>query len=148
MKASSNLTEADRIDVRAKIAAVADVSLGNVTKVKKLLITGDQAVLDALRSGEIRINRAWAWSKLSSDEQCSQLAQFRIDKGSGSAIKTLLARHRLCKTSSLIGLRHLRSGMLALKADPALSTLLERLHELLRDIDQLLTLEARKGHAH
>ncbi len=57
-KGSSNLTEAERVDVRSEIAAAAGVSLGNVTKVKQLMLTACTELQDALRNGEVSIHRA------------------------------------------------------------------------------------------
>jgi len=59
IKGSSRLTEADRIDVRREIARVAGVSVGNVSKVKRILSGAIPEVLFALTAGEISIN--WAW---------------------------------------------------------------------------------------
>jgi hypothetical protein len=64
-KGSSKLTEAGRLDVRSEIAAAAGVSVGNVTKVKQLKVAATAEVLQALRSREISIHRAWGWSKAS-----------------------------------------------------------------------------------
>ena len=48
---ASNLTNVDRIDVRADIARVAGVSTGNVTKVKQLLETVIPEIREQLRRG-------------------------------------------------------------------------------------------------
>jgi hypothetical protein len=53
LKASSHLTEAERVNVRVKIAEAAGVSLGNVTKVKKSRHDAHPALLEELRSGGI-----------------------------------------------------------------------------------------------
>lgn len=61
VKASSNLTEADRLDVRAQVATAANVSAGNVSAVKKLLEKAVPEVLEALRESELSIHRARSW---------------------------------------------------------------------------------------
>lgn len=38
MKGASNLTEADRLDVRQEVAVAAGVSVGNVSKVKQIML--------------------------------------------------------------------------------------------------------------
>ena len=64
-KGSSQLTEADRLDVRFEIARAAGVSAGNVSKVKQLITRAIPELQDALRHGEIRIHRASEWAKTS-----------------------------------------------------------------------------------
>jgi hypothetical protein len=75
-KASSNLKEADKLDVRREVAAVAGVSVGNVSKVKHLKLSAHTELLEALRTGEISIHRAWFWSRESPEmqrEACGRL---------------------------------------------------------------------------
>jgi hypothetical protein len=92
-KGSSKLTEAGRVDVRLGIAKAAGVCAGNVTKVKRLLTTAHPKVLEALRGGEIRIDRAWRWSKEPSEKQVEMLRVFRSKRGIGKAIRNLISRH-------------------------------------------------------
>jgi hypothetical protein len=92
-KGSSKLTEADRLDVRSRIAGVAGASTGNVTKVKQLLAAADPEVLQALRSGEIVIHRAWLWRALPLAEQRRTLMSYRGEKGVGKTIRSLLSEH-------------------------------------------------------
>jgi len=68
-KALSNLTKADRVDVRKEIASIAGVSVGNVTKVKQLTVTAHAELLQALSSGEISIHWAWKCSSESPERQ-------------------------------------------------------------------------------
>lgn len=102
-KGSSKLTEAERVDVRKRIAAAACVSVGTLTHVKQLLRTADPAVLQALRDGEIKIDRAWQWSKESRDVQRENLKSYRWDRGMDKAVEGLVARQvrRLKPTPSL-----------------------------------------------
>jgi hypothetical protein len=68
-KGSSKLTEAGRLDVRSRIAAVAGVSAGNVRKVKWLTMAAHQDLIAALKGGEISIHRAWLWTQSSQEKQ-------------------------------------------------------------------------------
>jgi hypothetical protein len=52
-KGSSKLTEAERLDVRSEIAAAAGVSVGNLSKVKQLMMTAQPELLQPLRSREV-----------------------------------------------------------------------------------------------
>ena len=58
-KGWSNLTKAEQVHVRSEIAKAADVSTGNVTKVKQLNETCVPEIVAALRDKEISIH--WAW---------------------------------------------------------------------------------------
>jgi hypothetical protein len=98
-KGSSKLTEAERLDVRSAIAAAAGVSVGNVTKVKQLTMTAHPELLKALHTGEIRIHRAWLWSKASPEEQKETLRLYRSQRGVQKTIRTLLSQHRPKKSS-------------------------------------------------
>jgi hypothetical protein len=93
-KGSSKLTEAERLDVRAKIAAAAGVSVGNVSKVKQLTMTAKSELLQALRTGETSIHRAWQWSKLSAEKQREGLRQYRLTKLIRHTNRDLISRHR------------------------------------------------------
>jgi hypothetical protein len=93
-KGSSKLTEAERLDVRCEVALVAGVSVGNVTKVKQLVASVRPEILDALRSGEIRIHRAWKWSKAPLEEQQEKLRRHRIESGLKKTARMLVSRHR------------------------------------------------------
>ena len=92
-KGSSKLTEADRIDVRKKIAEAADVSVGNVSKVKQLIGTAHPELLEALRAGEVSIHRAWKWSVKSQERQTEALKTYCGQKGVNKAIRDLISRH-------------------------------------------------------
>jgi hypothetical protein len=91
-KGSSKLTEAERVDVRKQIAAAACVSVGTLTHVKQLLRTADPAILQALRDGEIKVDRAWRWSKQSRDVQRENLKSYLRDRGMDKAVEGLVAR--------------------------------------------------------
>lgn len=92
-KGLSKLTEAQKIDVRTETAAIAGVSVGNITKVKQLIMHAHPALLEALQTGEVRIHRAWLWSKLSRPRQQEQLWQYRSERGVKKKIHALISRH-------------------------------------------------------
>ena len=95
---SSNLTKGNTVDVRAKLARAAGVGAGNVTKVKQLRETATPAVRDALRLGEVKINRAWKWRSLPPNRQNEELKKYRNGKDNRHAIRQtirhLLSKHR------------------------------------------------------
>jgi hypothetical protein len=93
-KGSSNLTEADKLDVRSEIAAAAGASVGNVSEVKQLIVSAHSELFEALRSGEISIHRAWLWSQKPPEEQKEVLWQHRTEKGIKRTIRNLVSRHR------------------------------------------------------
>ena len=92
-KGSSKLTEAERLDVRHEIAAVAGVCVGNVSKVKQLMTLARPQLSQGLLSGEISIHRAWLWSKQPPDKQLAELRRYR-DHQASNKIKKLISRHR------------------------------------------------------
>lgn len=91
-KGSSKLTEVERLDVRSEIAAAAGVGVANVTKVKQLLATARPELLQELRNGEIRIHRAWQWSKTSPEEQREALWRYQSERGIRRTIRNLVSR--------------------------------------------------------
>jgi hypothetical protein len=93
-KGSSKLTKAERLDVRSKIAGIAGVSMGNVSKVKFLVTAAHTDVLSALRSGEISIHRAWTWSQkpLSEQQDAFSLPLLRLPPGSRGLSTPVSAR--------------------------------------------------------
>ncbi len=93
-KGSSKLPEAERVDVRSKIAAAAGVSEGNVTKVRQLMETADPELLQALRTGEIRIHPAWKWSTEPPEQQLASLRRYRNKKDIKRFARTLVRRHQ------------------------------------------------------
>jgi hypothetical protein len=119
-KASSNLTDADKVDVRDEIAQAAGVSTGNVTKVKQILAAAaHEELLAALRSGEIRIHRAWGWSKRAREAQLKDLFQFRNERGMRKTIRTLISKHKSATNTKANDAAHLTSALSKLAvADP------------------------------
>jgi hypothetical protein len=127
-KGSSKLTEAGRLDVRREIAAAAGVCPANVSKVKHLTMTARPQLLQALRSREISIHRAWLWSKEPSDKQLVELRRCR-DNRATDKIKRLISHHK--------------SKTIALAIDP--SGVLKRLAGLGSDELGAVSIRAVKG---
>ena len=93
LKVSSKLTEDTRLDRRKRIAAIAFVSVGSLTKVKEVLKSKNRQLIQAARDGEISIHRAWEYSKLPKHEQEAHLGYRRIRKASQIRIARLLSSH-------------------------------------------------------
>jgi ParB-like chromosome segregation protein Spo0J len=91
-KGSSKLTEAETVDVRRELAASAAVSVGTFSHVKQLLRTVDPSVRQALCNGEIKIDRAWRWSKESLSCQRESLRRYRRHRGMERVAEKLVAR--------------------------------------------------------
>lgn len=92
-KGSSNLTEAQKVDVRSELAAIANVSTGSLTKAKQVATQADPTVQRAAKSGEIRVHKACQWSRLSHQHQLKTLEEFRSCKGVGRVSRTLIQKH-------------------------------------------------------
>ena len=92
-KGSSQLTEAQRLDVRSEVAAVAGVSTGNVTKAKQLRNTAHPRVEKAVRTGEISIHKAWQWSRLSPQQQSRHLEEYQCRKGTNQTSWRRIQKH-------------------------------------------------------
>ena len=91
-KGSSKLTEAERVEVRKEIAAAAGVSVGTLSHALEVLKTGDPEILRALCNGEIKIDRAWRWSKESRSHQRDSLKLHRRHRGMERVAEKLIAR--------------------------------------------------------
>jgi hypothetical protein len=112
-KGSSNLTEAQRLDVRAEIAAAAGASVGNVSKVKQLKFSHPK-VLQALKCGEISINKAAQWSRKPEEEQLQSLERCQSERGIKKTIRTLLSRHKSEPPPTISALTKLLSRLCSL----------------------------------
>lgn len=92
-KGSSKLTEAERVDVTAKIAEAANVSVGNISKVKQLLRTAIPDLVLALRGGNLSIHRAWLLSKEPPKKQSEELSLSQCKRNIKRDMRTLASRH-------------------------------------------------------
>lgn len=122
-KHSSNLTEAERIDVRREIAQIAGVGVGNVTKVKQLLPLICDEVRTALSLAQIRIHRAWLWRNRSHGEQRKALAEHFEKKMLSATIRRLLAQQLADSRADLDTGRVMRRILELLQSDPGLINL-------------------------
>lgn len=91
-KGSSKLAEAEKIDVRKRIGAIAGVGVGTVSHASDVLKAGDPEILRALCNGEIKIDRAWRWSKASHARQRETLRLYRRHRGMERIAEKLIAR--------------------------------------------------------
>lgn len=79
-KGLTNLSKADRIDVRQQIAMLAGTGVGNVTKVETILERAHPSIIVALQNALLSIHRAWQWCKLSKMEQKEEFARYEEER--------------------------------------------------------------------
>jgi ParB-like chromosome segregation protein Spo0J len=91
-KGSSKLTETERVDVRKEVASIAGVSVGTLSHALDVLRMGDSEILQALCSGEIKIDRAWRWCKEPHSCQRENLRLYRRNRGMERVAEKLIAR--------------------------------------------------------
>jgi hypothetical protein len=75
-KGSTNLSKADRVEVRREIANAAGTGTGNVDKVKAILLSAHPNIVAALQNGSVRIHRAWKWCKFPKSKQKEKFANY------------------------------------------------------------------------
>jgi len=115
-KGPSKLTEAERVDVRHEIAAVAATSTGNVSKVKEL-VNAPSEIMQALLEGEVSIHRAWLWRRQPTSEQLEELRIYRTKRSINKTINALVFRHVPRVPPVIPDIRTLIKGLSALEAD-------------------------------
>ena len=114
LKGLSKLTTAEKVNSRAEIARVAHVSVGNVHKVKLILMHACIQVQEAARTEEVSINLADKWSHEPEAKQIERLRVLRIERGirrkarqlvSAELAKESLAKHaeQKIKLSDIVG---------------------------------------------
>jgi hypothetical protein len=79
-KGSTNLTKADRIDVRQEIANLAGTGTGNISKVEAIIERAHPNVVVALENGLLSIHQAWKWCKLSKTQQKEEFARHEEER--------------------------------------------------------------------
>jgi len=79
-KGLTNLSKADRLDVRQEIAEIAGTGTGNVDKVRVILLRGHPSIIAALQNDVLKIHRAWKWCKLSKLEQIAEFARYEEER--------------------------------------------------------------------
>jgi hypothetical protein len=114
-KGSSKLTEAERVDVRSEVAAAAGVSVGNVSKVKRLMIAPPE-IMQALFSGEISIHRAWLCIEESPEKQLEKFSLYQMKRGIRKTIKALISQHMPGGPPTVPDLGTLLKGLSAVEA--------------------------------
>ena len=92
-KGLSKLTAAERVNSRREVACVAQVSVGNVHKVKYILAHACSSLREAARAGEISINLTDKWSHEPEAEQREHLRLLRIERGIRKKARQLVAAH-------------------------------------------------------
>ena len=92
-KGSSNLTEAQRVDVRSQLAVAGGVSSGTITKVKQLAASAHPGIKQALKAEEVSIHMAWKWCRLPAQQQLEKLEEYRSRKGVNQTSRRLIQKH-------------------------------------------------------
>jgi hypothetical protein len=93
-KGLANLPEAQSIDVRQEIARVAGVCPRNVSNVKTLLQVAHPRLIEALRDGTLKINRAIQFCKLPRAEQLEQFIRYSEERATNRVIRRCVPRPR------------------------------------------------------
>lgn len=137
-KGSTQLTEADRLDVRSEVARAAGVSEGNVSKVKQIQQSAISQIREALLAGEIQINRAAIWSKSAQSIQERRLSDYRNERGIRRTIAVLLRKHQDRYPILREGLCDVQRGLRSLHSDPHLSSVFPSLRAVIEEIDVVL----------
>jgi hypothetical protein len=126
-KGSSNLTEADRLDIRSKIAAAAGVSTGNVSKVRQLILTAHPNLLEALRVDEVSIHRATVFL-LKPELQLEQLRLYRNLRGITRTVNTLLQAHSRPAPNGGLDLQRIAGALAAMTPEQKEAVLIEEVN--------------------
>jgi hypothetical protein len=92
-KGSSNLTEAQRVDVRSQLATAAGVSSGTITKVKQLAESAHPRIKQALQAEEVSIHKALTWCRLPAQQQVGEFEEYRSRKGVNQTSARLIQKH-------------------------------------------------------
>ena len=99
LKGLSKLTGAEKVDSRLEIARVAQVSVGNVHKVKYILTHACSPLKEAARASEVSIHLADKWSHESESRQQEHLRILRIERGLRRTARRVVAAE-LVRTES------------------------------------------------
>ena len=87
LKGLANLPEAQQVDVRQEISNVAGSCPRNVSNVKTILKVAHQQLIEALRNGTLRINRAIQFCKLPRREQLEQFIRYSEERATNKVIR-------------------------------------------------------------
>jgi hypothetical protein len=151
-RGSSKLTEAEKVDVRSKIAAAAGVSAGNVSKVKQLTVHAPPEILQALREGDVSIHRASLWLR-TPGKQDDQLRLHRNLRGMTRKIDSLLRAHRQSNSAGPgdLDVQRIGSALAAMDSRRKTSVLISAIRvpgEVLLLSTELLQALASQGELH
>jgi hypothetical protein len=91
-KGSTNLSRADRIEVRQEIAKFAGTGTGNIDKVKAILRSAHPNIIAALQNGWLSIHRAWLWSKLPKLRQRVEFARYEEERTQRKILREFLPK--------------------------------------------------------
>jgi hypothetical protein len=137
-KGSTQLAQADRVDVRIEVSRAAGVSAGNVSKVKQIQQSAIPQILEALLAREIQINRAATWSRSTPSAQERRLSDYRSERGIRRTITVLLRKHQDRYPILREGLRDVQRGLRSLHTDAHLSSVFPSLRAVIDQIDEVL----------
>jgi hypothetical protein len=127
-KGSTNLPEADRIDVRQEIAKVAGTGTGNVSKVKAILRSANPNIIAALQNGQLSIHRAWGWRNLPKAAQKEEFARCEEERIQSKVLRGVVesrGKPPFNATETIAALRMLEShnpGCIVIRAGTRMST--------------------------
>jgi hypothetical protein len=139
LKGSSNLPEDRLIDVRVELAYIANSCPANISKVQKILRAGHPRLIEALRAGEIRINRGHKWSLLSWALQEERLRELRMMCHTQAAIRKMIKQHLPPESKANEGLRGLLSPLRKVAAEPSLANFQLQIYTVVLEIEAHLT---------
>ena len=91
-KGSAKLPKAQHIDVREEISHVAGVCARNVSNVRTILEKAHPRILEALRDGFLKINRAVHWCNLPKTKQMEEFIRFVSERGTNKVINRTMDR--------------------------------------------------------
>ena len=123
-KGLTTLSEAQAINCRREIAALAGVSEGTLAKVRRLLDAGSPELLEALREEEVSIDCAFRWLR-HPETQLDQLTLYRSMSGITRTIDSLLRRHRVAHAAGTgqHDIQRIGSALAAMDTERSISVL-------------------------
>jgi len=91
-KGLTNLSEANRIDVREEVGRGAGTGTGNVGKVKAILRSAHPNIIAALQNGWLSIHRAWLWCKRPKLQQRVEFARYEEERTQRKILREFLPK--------------------------------------------------------
>jgi hypothetical protein len=136
-KGSAKLPEAQTIDVREEIAAVAGVGARNVSNVQLILARAHPRIKDAVRDSRLSINRAVQFCKLSYFKQPDEFIRFTelrerkkvIHRAIARAEQTLDSAGVIALLSDLLQREKQQPGSVLLQSGPRQATFVLNLRD-------------------